>query len=318
MRSEKWLDRGLQVLLQEYTVLILDGGLATELERKGCDLNDPLWSAKILVEQPAVIKQVHAEYYAAGADVATTATYQATFEAFERRGLSRAEAAELMRLAVRLAAEARDEFWQNSGKEKNRPRPLVAASIGSYGAYLADGSEYRGNYGLSERQLIDFHRPRVELLASSEADMLACETIPCLTEALALAKLLQEFPTCRAWLSFSALDAERNCQGEDLAECLAQLEPFEQIVAVGVNCTAPGNIGGFLQKAQSSTRKPLVVYPNSGELYDANDKVWAVGQAALDFGQQAKSWQAQGAQLIGGCCRTTPADIKAVAQLWRA
>ncbi|RME58217.1 MAG: homocysteine S-methyltransferase, partial [Caldilineae bacterium] len=142
-----------QPFLDRFGVVILDGALATELERRGADLNDPLWSAKVLLENPAMIRQLHYDYFVAGADVAITATYQASFEGFMARGLSQAEAADLMLLSVRLAQEARDAFWAEPANRTGRLRPLVAASIGCYGAFLADGSEYRGDYALDKAAL---------------------------------------------------------------------------------------------------------------------------------------------------------------------
>jgi homocysteine S-methyltransferase len=300
-------------ILSAYPVMILDGALATELERRGCDLRDPLWSAKVLIEAPELIKQVHADYFAAGADCATTATYQATFEGFARRGYSAQEAAELMRLAVRLAAEARDEFWANPANRAGRPKPLVAASIGPYGAFLADGSEYRGDYGLSVADLIAFHRPRMAVLAGTPADLFACETIPCLAEAQALAQLLAEFPQHSAWFSFSARDAAHTCHGEPLAECAAWLDDYAQVAAVGVNCTAPRHITGLVGAAASATGKPIVAYPNSGETYRAGDGDWAGAGEIGTFAGQARIWNQRGARLIGGCCRTTPDEIRAIA-----
>jgi homocysteine S-methyltransferase len=256
---------------------------------------------------------VHADYFAAGADCATTATYQATFQGFERRGLGAAEAADLMRLAVRLAAEARDEFWANPANRAGRPKPLIAASIGSYGAFLADGSEYTGDYGLSEQELIDFHRPRMAVLASTSADIFACETIPCLAEARALARLLAEFPGHSAWISFSARDAAHTCNGEPLAECAAWLDQFEQVAAIGINCTAPRHINGLVGAIRSATSKPIVVYPNSGETYLPGVGAWAGDGETASFAEQARGWHARGARLIGGCCRTTPNEIRAIA-----
>lgn len=302
-------------ILNTYPLVILDGALATELERRGCDLNDSLWSAKILLEAPELIKAVHADYFKAGADCATTATYQATFAGLARRGLDRTASAEIMRLAVQLAREARDEFWAEPAHQQGRPRPFVAASVGSYGAYLADGSEYRGDYGLSLPALMDFHRPRLAALAHSGADMLAAETIPCLTEALALATLLAtEFPAVTAWISFSARDGAHVCHGEPLADCVAALEPFEQIAAVGINCTAPQYISALIAEARKTTTKPVLVYPNSGERFDPRQKTWLAAPAGtLSFSEQAQCWHTGGARIIGGCCRTTPADIAQIA-----
>ena len=293
-------------------VAVLDGALATELERRGADLRDPLWSAKYLIEQPGMIRAVHLDYFYAGADVATTATYQATFEAFQRRGIEQADAAHWMRNAVALAADARDEFWAIRANRAGRLRPLVAASIGPYGAMLADGSEYRGHYALSDRALRDFHRPRLRVLAESGADLLACETLPCLREALILAQLLDEFPAMSAWISFSCQDGSRTCEGDDIGACAAALHPFAQIAAIGVNCTRPEHVGSLLRQMRCETDKPLIAYPNSGERYDAAAKAWLGSADDQPFADLSRAWFDAGARIIGGCCRTTPQDIKAI------
>ena len=306
------LHNPLTEFLQSDGVLMLDGGLATELERRGANLNDPLWSARLLIEEPALIRDVHRDYFIAGADVATTASYQATFEGLAKRGCSEQAAADLMLSSVRLARQARDEFWAIPANRVGRIKPLVAASIGPYGAMLADGSEYRGSYGLSERALMDFHRPRMRVLADSGADLLACETIPCRAEALALARLLTELPDIGAWISFSCRDGELDSQGEPLAGCAHALEPFDQVLSVGVNCTAPQFVESLVGELARTTAKPVAVYPNSGEHYDANTKQWHGCTAFGSFVDGAQRWRRAGARLIGGCCRTTPEDIRAV------
>jgi homocysteine S-methyltransferase len=300
--------------LARRSMMVLDGALATELELRGADLSDALWSAKTLIERPDLIREVHLDYFRAGADVATTVTYQATFEAFARRGIGRKDAERLMRDAVALAVAARDEFWAVESNRAGRLRPLVAASVGPYGAMLADGSEYRGHYGLDDAALADFHRARLHVLAQAGADLLACETLPSLREALVLEGLLREIPGACAWISFSCKDGEHNCEGEEIAECAAQLHGCEQIVAVGVNCTAPQYMTSLLQRMHSKTDKPLVAYPNSGERYEASSKQWLGSPGAMRFGEQARLWYAQGARLIGGCCRTGPQDIRSVKQ----
>jgi homocysteine S-methyltransferase len=299
--------------LDAQPLIVLDGALATELESRGADLRDPLWSAKYLVEQPDLIRAVHRDYFDAGADVATTATYQASFEAFGRRGVGPDAAAQLMRDAVVLAAAARDEFWRTEADRSGRLRPLVAASVGPYGAMLADGSEYRGRYSIGDDELREFHRTRLRVLAASGADLLAFETIPCLREALLLAQLLAEFPAMTAWISFSCQDGSRNCEGEDMAGCAAVLDRFEQIAAVGVNCTRPEHVESLLRRLQRETAKPLIAYPNSGERYDPRTKTWHGGMNERPFAELARTWHAAGARLIGGCCRTTPKDIAAIA-----
>jgi len=300
-------------ILLNYPAVILDGALATELERRGADLKDKLWSAKLLIEDPEMIRQLHLDYFMAGADCAITASYQATIEGFMKRGFTENEAVKLIQKAVQLAVEARDEFWNNEANRSNRPRPFVAASVGPYGAFLADGSEYRGNYGLTEAELMAFHRPRMKVLADSGADILACETIPCLVEAQAIVHLLGEFPGVSAWISFSARDDIHISDGERMADCAAWLDPFPQVAAVGVNCTAPKHISSLIRQARSRTSRPIVVYPNSGETYNAGTHNWNGDALCTAFGEEARQWYADGAQIIGGCCRTTPEDIRAIA-----
>ncbi|NTV63562.1 MAG: homocysteine S-methyltransferase [Oscillochloris sp.] len=303
----------IDTILQSYPILILDGALATELERRGCDLNDPLWSARMLLEQPDMIRQVHADYFAAGADCAITASYQATFPGFARRGLGVQAATELMRRSVRLASEARDAFWAVEANRAGRPRPIVAASIGPYGAFLHDGSEYRGDYGISEAELIAFHRPRMAVMADSGADLLAVETIPCLKEALAITHLLEEFPQISAWVSFSARDSEYISHGESFAACAAQIGRHPQVVAIGINCTPPQFVPDLISAARAVTDIPLIAYPNSGEVYQPESHSWAGVSECEGYGLQARTWYEAGARVIGGCCRTTPEHIRAIA-----
>lgn len=300
--------------VQNQGVVILDGALATELERRGADLRDDLWSAKLLVDDPDSIRRLHFDYFRAGADVATSASYQASFEGFARRGFSRLEAASLLQRSVQLAQEARDRFWKQQqlspAARGTRLRPLVAASIGSYGAFLADGSEYQGAYGLSKRALKEWHRPRLEALLAPEPDLLACETIPCLLEGEALVELLDEYGQVPAWLSFSCRDPERVCHGELFAECVGLADACSSVIAVGLNCTPPQYAASLLQHAQASTDKPLVCYPNSGETWDRATRCWVAGSGQGEFAAQAETWRGAGAQLIGGCCRTSPLDIQ--------
>jgi len=300
-------------ILDHYPALVIDGALATELERRGYDLKDSLWSAKILLEQPDAIKQLHYDYFKAGADCAITASYQATIEGFAKRGLNEKEAIALIQKSVKLANEARAEFWNDESNHAGRSKPFIAASIGPYGAFLADGSEYRGNYGLTKKELMDFHRPRVKALIEAGADILACETIPSLIEARAMAKLLKEFPNVMAWFSFSARDEKHISEGQVFADCVKQLEDQPQIVAIGINCTSPKYISSLIREAKKVTNKPILVYPNSGETYDATKHDWDGHPVYESFGEQAKEWYEAGARMIGGCCRTTPEDISVIA-----
>ncbi len=303
-------------ILKHQRVVVLDGALATELERRGCDLNDPLWSARVLIEQPDLIRAVHADYFAAGADCATTASYQATFEGFAQRGIGTDEADRLIRLSVTLAREARDAFWSDPTNHVGRARPFVAGSVGPYGAMLHDGSEYRGDYTLTVDELIAFHRPRMKVLIDAGAELIACETIPNWTEGQALARLITEFPGVFMWISFSAKDGEHISSGERFMDCVNVLSDHPQVAAVGINCTPPEYITALVTAAARETCKPILAYPNSGEVYDADTKTWH-GQSCGDFSQQAREWVAAGAKGIGGCCRTTPEHIRELAAVIR-
>ena len=300
-------------ILSIFPLMILDGALSTELERRGCDLNDPLWSAKILMENPQLIGAVHTDYFEAGADCVITASYQASYEGFMKRGVSEQQAGELIQLSITIATAARDLFWANSANRYNRPKPLVAASVGPYGAYLGDGSEYRGDYTLNETELSTFHRKRLQTLIDAEPDILACETIPCLMEAKVLVELLKENPETYCWFSFSAKDGLHINSGEKMEECARWLDAHEQVAAVGINCTAPEHVTSLITEIRKGTDKPIIVYPNSGEHFDPQTKIWNGNSEGRPYGESARNWFNQGARLIGGCCRTTPQDIRAIA-----
>jgi homocysteine S-methyltransferase len=292
-------------LLSEGGTLVLDGGLATELERRGADLRDPLWSAKVLVEDPKLIREVHTAYFDAGADVAISASYQASFEGFAARAIDRPEAEDLMRLSVLLAREARDEA--------GRPA-FVAASVGPYGAILGNGAEYRGDYGKSLEELLTFHLPRMEVLASAGADLLAIETIPSVLEAEALVHALERLPGAAAWISFSCRDGERTCDGTPFERAVEVAGSSPAVVALGVNCTSPLHIHSLVEIAVRRADKPVVVYPNAGSFWDPLRRKWTDPprqdpRPAL----RPAEWVEAGAHLIGGCCGTGPQDIRAIA-----
>ena len=282
--------------------VVLDGGLATELERAGMDLRDDLWSARALLENPEEILRVHRSYFEAGADVAISASYQASFEGFAARGISRSEGVRLLQLSVSLARDAARDF----------PGALVAASVGPYGAMLADGSEYRGRYGLSVRELADFHRPRLETLLEAGPDLLAVETIPSIEEAEAIVAILAEIPDARAWVSFSCRDRTRISDGTAFSQAAALAASSPQVVAVGVNCTPPAFLPSLLSSAGVGV--PLLAYPNLGSEWDASSKSWRLGIGPRpDLGQEAMGWRASGLTIAGGCCGTTPDDVRAIA-----
>lgn len=307
----------IKTILKDFPVIILDGALATELEKRGCNINDSLWSAKVLAKNPEIIEAVHYDYFVSGADCAITSSYQATIDGFMKKGYSRSEAENLIKNSVKIAKQARDRFWKEPSNRINRSKPFIAGSVGPYGAYLADGSEYRGDYKITEEELMEFHRPRIKLLLDAGADILACETIPNLVEAKAITKLLQEFPDVYAWISFSCKNNYEISDGTPIKECAKLLDSCTQVAAIGINCTAPKYINSLIKGIKSASDKPIVVYPNSGEEYDAKSKTWHGNSSSEAFSSAAKEWFQSGAKLIGGCCRTTPADIKATYEILR-
>jgi homocysteine S-methyltransferase len=280
--------------------VVLDGGLATLLEQHGHDLSSHLWSARLLRDDPGAIEAAHREFFAAGAEVATTASYQVSFEGFGAAGVDRDEVEALLRRSVELAAAARDAV---------APEGWVAASVGPYGAVLADGSEYRGDYDLDVAGLRAFHRPRLDVLAATVgegADVLAVETIPCLAEVEAVLAELSGTGV-PAWLSLSAADG-RTRAGEPLEEAFAMAADVPEILAVGVNCTTPADAGAAV--ALAGAHGAAVVYPNSGQSWNAVTRAWE-GASAFDA-DDVSGWVRAGARLVGGCCRVGTDDIAAL------
>lgn len=279
--------------------VVLDGGLSNQLADQGADLSGALWSARLLADAPELIEEAHDAYVRAGAQVLITASYQATYEGFARRGIGSGEAGRLLRRSVELARRAggaREEVW-------------VAASVGPYGAMLADGSEYRGRYGLTVRELERFHRPRVEALAEAEPDVLALETVPDADEAEAMLRAA-EGTGLPLWLSFTVTGGTTRA-GQPLHEALALVRGNDQVIAAGVNCCDPSDADRAVALAAELTGKPVVVYPNSGEVWDARARAWR-GGGTFDP-DRVLAWQAAGARLIGGCCRVGPAVIRELA-----
>ncbi|MDI6102009.1 homocysteine S-methyltransferase [Actinoplanes sp. NEAU-A12] len=290
--------------------VVLDGGLATELAATGHDLSDHLWSARLLHDRPDAIVDAHLAFLRAGAQVVITASYQATFEGLAQAGFDDEAATTLMSRSVTLARQARQRA---ADAGVGGPR-WIAASIGPYGAMLADGSEYRGNYGLTVAELVRFHRRRMRVLADAGADVLALETVPDVAEAEAMIQVVQELGM-PAWLSYT-IDGDRTRAGQSLGEAFRLAAGVNEVIAVGVNCSAPGDVAPAVAVAAEAGGKPVVVYPNSGETWDAAARTWT-GEPG--WGRQpTDSWIGAGARLVGGCCRVTPAQIADLATQLRA
>ena len=287
--------------------------MATELEAAGCDISGPLWSGSVLRQSPEKIEALHLAYLLAGADCISTASYQISTEGFREIGLEDAEAVEALRLSVHLAERACSQFHH-----KYRRPVWLAASLGPYGAALHNGAEYHGDYTISYAELIAFHLRRIRALSTTHADFLLFETIPSLDEARAIVAALAGAPDLAAAISFTCRDDARTAHGEDIAECAAALEPFEQIVAVGINCLSPQWAAPLIRRMRTVSTKRIAVYPNSGEAWDAVTRTWKlanhpnVGSDIAHWRTLTRQWRDAGADWIGGCCRTGPEHIRAV------
>jgi homocysteine S-methyltransferase len=287
---------------------VIDGGLASELEYMGARIDGPLWSAHVLEDEPDKAAAVHRAYIEAGSQCIATCSYQVSRMGYAEIGLppERADAA-LLR-SVALARSVAGEFPER--------HVLVAGSLGPYGAALHNGAEYHGNYDCSFTELVRFHRERLEVLARATGqqvpDLLAFETFPSLEEVRAVGEALAPWPMFSAWFSFSCRDSKHVSHGEPLAECASLVAALPQTVAIGVNCVPPRWIPSLIAELRAASCKPVLVYPNSGEGWDAEARCWTGLSDPKDFGAMAAEWFAAGAQLVGGCCRTRPAHIREV------
>jgi homocysteine S-methyltransferase len=300
--------------LERQNYLIIDGALGTELERRGCKLDDPLWSARLLADNPDKIAAVHTDYLRAGADCLITASYQATFQGLARQGYTPEQAQKLIQSSVMLAKTVVNTFWADVANQTDRLKPLVAASVGPYGAFLADRSEYTGNYDIGEDELVNFHKERLKVLIAAEPDLLACETLPCFAEARALVRLLEalvaDSDSIPVWISFSAKDGRHINSGEDIRDCAQWLDGKACVTAMGINCTNPVHVASLVKEIRAVTDKPVVVYPNRSE--ECNHLI-KPRDGQPSFAEMAVLWAKYGAKLIGGCCHTTPDDIRRLA-----
>ena len=324
-------------IIKDKGALVLDGALGTELERYGCNIQHKLWSAKVLMEQPDVIKKIHIAYLAVGADIIQSSGYQATVAGFKGLGYGTEEAIELVKLSVRLAVQARNEFLEAKASgaltlrgitlgeetpdgvkyfsEGALPKPLVAASVGPYGAFLADGSEYRGYPDVQTEYLEVFHIPRLALFAEENPDILSFETIPSYDEAIAIARAMSDPYTSRGipgWIAFSCKDEHYVSSGETIIKCAEMIDKVRPITGLGINCTKPEYVESLVKDIRTVTDKPIAVYPNLGESYDSETKTWYGDPGS--FVDYVDAWRAAGANIIGGCCRTTPEIIGDIAK----
>jgi len=293
------------------TIRVLDGALATELERRGWDISGPLWSAHVLDQAPDAVAGVHLDYLRAGSDCISTASYQVSALGYREVGRPASDAAEALRQSISIAEQARRRYAREDPR-----RIWIAASLGPYGAALHNGAEYHGRYDIAFVDLVAFHAERLAVLAETGADFVAFETIPSLEEARAILDAVAQAPGLSAWISFTCRDATHVAHGERLEDCAGAVADSPQVIAVGINCTAPHLVANLIAEARRGAggRKPVIVYPNSGETWDAATRSWRGKADPGSFTALAREWFAAGAQAVGGCCRTGPAHIAAIAE----
>lgn len=307
-------------ILKEKGMIVLDGAMGSELERRGYDVNDVLWSAKMLKEAPEAIQKIHYDYLKAGADLLTCASYQASLDGFKIAGYTEEEAIAMIARSMELLIAAREQWWEEEGKDSGRPYPIVAGDVGPYGAYMADGSEYTGFYNLTDEEYRAFHMPRMQILKDAGAEFMVNETIPRLDEAIACAKMCEELGL-DYWVSFTFKDGKHISEGKTIEEVTAAFKELKEkgevphLKALGVNCTPPEFIKEIVEGFKAGSDIPIVVYPNAGGTYDGIKKIWYGSADTRTFGQMAAEWKEAGATFIGGCCRTGENDIKAIAAL---
>ena len=299
-------------ILKDNHPFIIDGGLSNVLEEQGCDLNHKLWTAHLLEKNPDAIIQAHLDYLKSGAQCITTSSYQASIPGLIAIGYSKNTAEKLILKSIQLAEIA---IRTTLDTDLVGSKPLIAASIGPYGAYLADGSEYHGDYGVSDKTLRDFHIEKIKLLDRSDVDILACETIPSFQEARILSGILFHVDT-PTWISFSCKDELHLNDGSKINKCVSIFRNHPRVFAVGANCTNPKYISGIIQCIKASgCNKKIIVYPNSGEVYNAKSKTWRGLSDAKSFVEMSKEWTGLGADIIGGCCRIGPEHIRRISNI---
>ena len=305
----------IQDVLDKTGIMVIDGSMSAILEELGADNSSSLWTAAALAEQPELVKQVHLEYFRAGADCGITCSYQATIPGLTAHGYSAEEAEKIIADSVKMFFEAREEWWDEEGREADRAYPVCLAGIGPYGAYLADGSEYRGNYGVDDQTLRDFHRRRMEILAEAGADVFLIETQPSLNEVLIEADIAEDLGM-DYWISFSCRDGFHINEGDLIRDCAAKLSKRHPgLRMIGVNCSKPEYIVSLIHELRNATDLPVGVYPNSGFVYDPATKTWVVPEGRPDFRAYALEYMKAGASAVGGCCTTNAYHIRQVAEV---
>ncbi|KAK6623188.1 hypothetical protein RUM43_009040 [Polyplax serrata] len=302
-------------------VKILDGGFSTQLAKYVGNVidGDPLWSARFLQTNPEAVEKVHLDFLQAGADIIITNSYQASMQGFiDHLGCDEASSYNLIKNSVKLAVRARDQYMKAN---QHAVRPLIAGSVGPYGASLHDGSEYSGSYidRVTKEEIVSWHRPRITALVEEGVDFLALETIPALREGELLLELMKEFPKQKVWLSFQCKDSQHTARGENFQEVVKRCWSLkgDQLIAVGCNCLSPKYVTSLIKDVNKGLPEkiPLIVYPNSGEVYSPEkgfdeESKWTGTKNLLNMDKLVNEWIDLGVEYIGGCCRTDADSVR--------
>jgi S-methylmethionine-dependent homocysteine/selenocysteine methylase len=278
---------------------VIDGGLSTALELLGADISGPLWTAQTVIDDPALLERAHRSFAEAGADIIATASYQCGTKQFESIGLSAKEARDALASTTTIARRAVEGT-----------SVAVAASVGPFGASLANGSEYNGRYGVEWLVVEDYHREKLAILVESGADLIAIETIPLADEALLIAEILEELGAPPAWFSFGFADETQTYGLDAIDKAVLGIAGYADLVAIGMNCTHPRYVDSLLvSMSELVSGIPLIVYPNHGREWDAVARCWIGDSMSISAAETVKRWVDLGARFIGGCCGVDPRGI---------
>lgn len=279
----------------EQRPLVLDGANGTELERRRVLCPPPLWSAAALRDQPRVVADVHREYAGAGAQIITANTFRTNPRALQTAGLI-ADGAALNAAAVGLAREA----------TAGRTLALIAASV----APVEDC--YQPERTPDVATLTTEHEQMAEWLAAAAPDLVWIETMGTIREAQAAASAARLYRLPLA-VSFALREDGMLLGGESLEEAVAAVEVYDPL-AIGLNCVPPDGVTAHLPRLRRCTQRGVAVYAHVGNPRPTPG--WSYAQVEVPperYAEYARQWRTMGANIIGGCCGTTPAHIAAVA-----
>lgn len=341
------------VLQNSKKVILIDGGLGTELEQRKVNINSLLWSSVALVEAADDVTKLHYDYYHSGANVGITCSYQCSEDSLKasdkEKYSSKESRLQVYKESVEVCKRAKIMRMADAKAIELLVSPEIAGSIGPFGSFLNDGSEFTGGYERSEDEYQAFHEEKLDFFmnGTEEVDYLQLETMPNFEEIKALLMLIkrknserketQGKSEKRFILSLSIRNEEQLADGTPLKAVVKYLHDVgylskdpktTPLMAVGANCLKLKYSVKFVENLTNYMNElqiygfPISIYPNSGEIYDGIKKNWIFdqsnekyyttnvnGEKVCDWKILLDAWIASGAKIIGGCCRVGVRDI---------